>query len=212
MNSLIAPLVSILLLASPTIESWTIYSKEPPKAVERGIDVSSYQGLIEWDKVAQDDVNFVFVRCMSAATGEDVMFDYNMTQSELYGIPRGIYYYSGATTTEQLLAETGYILTKANQYKPELPLVLDIEGNLVYLSDEQLHSNVNLYCQLVRDAGFEPMIYGSSGIITRLQDVNCKKWLAYYRDEPILNPEYWQKSSKGSIAGIVGNVDIDYKY
>lgn len=200
-------LTGALLTNTPTV-SWTVYSTP---VMERGIDVSSYQGMIEWDKVVEDDVNFAFIRCKSAVTGEDIMFDINMEQTELYGIPRGIYYYSGALTSEQIIEETNYILSKAFKYNPELPIVLDIEGDLVYMPDDQLHTNVNYFCTAVECAGFTPMVYGSSGIMKRLEDVECKKWLAYYRDEPIMNPDYWQKSSKGEIAGINGYVDIDYK-
>lgn len=183
----------------------------------RGIDVSSYQGAIDWEAVATDDVNFAFIRCKSAITDVDELFDYNMENAIKNGIPVSTYYYSGATTDEEIKAETMYILKKVQPYKISLPIVLDIEGpEMAALSQERLQRNIQIFSDLITQAGYTPMIYsGSYFFRDHIGQIPTRKWIACYKSNCIgkdAMTRYWQYSSKGKVNGIVGNVDLNYFY
>ena len=134
-----------LLLSVP------VYAYVP---IAKGIDVSSYQGDIDWEGVASTDIKFAFIRCKSAITGVDNKFDENMSGAEEAGLYTGIYYYSGATSIQEAEAEAKYIIDCAMRHKPTLPLVLDIEGAEMYNQDSiSLLNYIKAFCKKVRKAG-----------------------------------------------------------
>jgi len=188
----------------------TIIFTTPVYAIT-GIDVSSYQGTIDWKSVKSDGISFAFIRCKSAVTGEDTMFDYNMYEATQQGIPVGVYYYSGATTDEEIVAETLYMLEVVEPYKISLPLVLDIEGpEQSKLSQERLQRNIILFSKLVKDAGYTPMVYSNSNFFkNKIGDISVLKWEANYGHEMPTTTQYWQYSSKGTVRGISGRVDMN---
>ena len=175
-----------------------------------GIDVSSYQGLINWKEVAEDNITFAFIRCKSAVTGVDTMFDYNMSNAIENKIPVGVYYYSGATTDDEIVKETTYILSVVKPYKVTLPLVLDIEGPYqATLTKERLQRNIEIFSKLVKDAGYTPMIYSNTNFYkNHLGTVSTLKWEANYGNKQP-NATYWQYTSRGKIKGIEGYVDLN---
>ena len=176
-----------------------------------GIDVSSYQGTIDWRLVKEDGISFAFIRCKSAITGEDPMFDCNMYEATQQGIPVGVYYYSGATTDQEIMEETFYLLQVVEPYKISLPLVLDIEGpEQSKLSQERLQRNIDIFTKLVKDAGYEPMIYSNTNFFkNKIGDISIKKWEANYGTKTQPNAQYWQYTSKGRVKGIHVNVDMN---
>lgn len=193
-----------------SINAQVLFDKE-----DVGIDVSSYQGLINWEKVSANGIKFAFIRCKSAVSGEDTFFDYNAEKANEVGIPIGVYYYSGATSDLEAYAETIYTIASAKKHNVQLPLVYDIEGAMSSVEPNRLLQNISIFCYEVEKAGYVPMIYSNSNFFKNyIPNQTFKTWVACYRDEiPYLpdNVEYWQYTSKGSVDGIIGNVDMNYR-
>ena len=176
-----------------------------------GIDVSSYQGDIDWKKVKDAGIEYAFIRCKSAISGEDKNFTTNMYGATSNGIPVGVYYYSGATSDEELVQEVNYLLGSVKNYQVALPLVLDIEGPAMSkLPTERLQRNITLFNSLIESAGYVPMVYSNTNFFkNKIGDIDTLKWEANYRTSKAPNARYWQYSSKGHVDGINGFVDMN---
>ena len=184
------------------------------KAVARGIDVSQYQGVIDWKQVAEDDISFAFIRCGSSVTGPDTMFDINCQQALENNIPIGIYYFTQGVTDDFTQTEIDYTLSCAKKYKISLPVVIDVEGALMAsIGYTQLQSTIDLFCEQVKAAGYTPMVYASTSFMTNhIRDCKYTKWIAQYGDYLEYtgdNVNYWQCTSHGFVKGIEGRVDIN---
>ena len=187
-----------------------------PNVSARGIDVSSYQGTIDWAAVATDDVSFAFIRCGTTNTGVDSMLDANATGAAANGIPFGLYYRTYAPNEEVAKLEASYTVMCAQKYGATLPLVIDVEGStLAALGTAQLQKNISAFCDVVKAAGFTPMVYTSKSFMTEyIKSAPCDKWIAQYGDAFTYGggAKYWQCSSHGLVSGIEGRVDIDFRF
>ena len=188
-----------------------------PNVVARGVDVSSYQGVINWQAVATDDVSFAFIRCGTTNTGVDQMLDANAIGAASVGIPFGLYYRTYAPNEEIAKLEATYTVLCAQKYGATLPLVMDIEGStLAALGTEQLQKNIQAFCDVVRASGYTPMVYSSKSFMnTYIKSTPCDKWIAQYGDNFTYaggGARYWQCSSHGWVNGIEGRVDIDFRF
>lgn len=196
------------------INKWGL---EIPNVEARGIDVSSYQGTIDWAQVATDDVSFAFIRCGATNSGPDKMYDINCQGALANGIPIGVYYRSIYAINDDIArAEAQYLINAARKYNVTLPLVYDIEGKaLSDLGTERLQRNIKIFCDEVTAAGYTPMVYTSKNFMnTYIKDTPCGKWIARYNDVFDYtggNVRYWQCSSHGLVKGIQGRVDIDFR-
>lgn len=192
------------------------YGEEIPGVRKRGIDISAYQKDIDWEEVARDDVSFVFIRCANTNQGIDETFETNAKGALKNGIPIGIYYRSTALTKKQALLEAKYTIQEAKKYHVTYPLVIDVEGYpMSELSKENLREIIKVFCEEVKSAGYEPMIYASKDWFeNRIGNLPYRRWVAQYNSECTYNGKrsFWQCSSKGKIRGIKGNVDIDFQY
>ena len=188
-----------------------------PNVAARGVDVSSYQGVINWPLVATDDVSFAFIRCGTTNTGVDKMLEANATGAASVGIPFGLYYRTYAPNEEIAKLEATYTVLCAQKYGATLPLVMDIEGStLAALGTVQLQKNIQAFCDVVRAAGYTPMVYSSKSFMnTYIKSTPCDKWFAQYGDNFTYTgggARYWQCSSHGWVNGIEGRVDIDFRF
>ena len=188
-----------------------------PNVAARGIDVSSYQEVIDWAQVATDDVSFAFIRCGTTNSGPDRMFDINAAGAAANGIPFGIYYRTYAPNEEIAKLEATYTVLSAQKTGATLPLVMDIEGStLAALGTVQLQKNIQAWCDVVRAAGYTPMVYSSKSFMnTYIKSTPCDKWIAQYGDVFTYTgggAKYWQCSSHGFVKGILGRVDIDFRF
>ncbi|MCR4655065.1 MAG: hypothetical protein K5770_02370 [Lachnospiraceae bacterium] len=186
-------------------------------AIKRGIDVSMYQGDINWAEVAKDDVQFVFIRTGSLKSGVDPYFIKNLEGATKAGLPVGLYIKSYATDTTYAKMEAEYIVSCAMQgYPVTYPLVIDIEGeDMAALSNDQLLANINIFCETVASYGFKPLVYASRNWFTgKLSGVTHEKWVAQYADvnDYTHRRRFWQATSHGHVNGIEGRVDIDFEY
>lgn len=159
-------------------------------AVTRGIDVSEWQGRIDWQKVKNSDVDFAFIRISHGLRHMDETFDYNMEQAELAGLPAGAYIYSEATTTTTALKEAQLAIQKLKGYKVSYPVVFDLEdaATMGKLSPTEVSKVALTFCDEIRKAGYVPMLYMNLNWYNNKVDWNLLKdsgldvWAASYGD------------------------------
>ena len=195
----------------------------------KGIDVSSHQGDIDWKQVAQDGVEFAIIRLGYRGYGsegklvEDTKFEDNIKGASAAGIKVGVYFFSQAITTEELMEEANLVLEKIAPYKIECPVVYDVEktskdGRMNNISVEERTQLTALFCQTIQAAGYKPMIYHNTEMGALMIDVaaleDYDKWYASYSDQMFYPYEYkiWQYSDKGRVAGISTDVDLDISF
>ena len=192
----------------------------------KGIDVSHFQGKIDWKAVAADGVTFAFIRVGNRGYGsgamlEDSNFERNIKGATAAGIKVGVYYFSQATTEEEAAEEANFVLEKIAPYQVECPVVVDLEmiagdeGRADSLTPEQRTQMMKTFCDTIADAGYRPMIYMNlemAAIRINMEELEgYDKWFAYYNPEMYFPYEYkvWQYSENGTVAGVPEPVDMN---
>lgn len=184
--------------------------------VSRGIDVSRWQGDINWTAVAADDVEFVFLRALYSE-GVDPNFVKNMEGATAAGLKVGVYLYTQVTTSELISAEADKLLDLIKDYPVSYPVVFDAEAStLAALSPQEVSQLINIFCKKIQDAGYYPMVYTNDYWLTHeidLSQMNYDVWVARYGAKPVYSkPVIWQATQEGTVAGISGKVDINFQY
>jgi glucan-binding YG repeat protein len=184
--------------------------------VALGIDVSKYQGGINWQQVKNSGVKFAMIRVGTLKKGLDEQFVNNINGANAAGIRTGIYLYSYAMTPEQAAAEANQVLAWIAPYAVTFPIAIDIEDSCQKkLNPAQLQAIADTFCGIMHANGYETMVYASKNWFTnRMPVVSSPKWVAQYDTACDYPGEYamWQSSCKGSISGIAGRVDINHLY
>lgn len=191
-----------------------------------GIDVSRHNGNIDWNAVKASGVDYVIIRCgyRGSATGvliEDENFKKNIKGATAAGLKVGIYVFSQAVDEVEAVKEASLAVSLAKGYNLTYPIFIDTEssgGRADKIDTATRTAVVNAFCQTVANAGYQPGIYASkSWYETKLNMGaigNYKIWLAQYAAAPSYKGRYdmWQYSSKGTISGISGKVDLNLSY
>ena len=194
-----------------------------------GIDVSDYQGDIDWAAVKASGIDFAMIRAgyRGATRGklnEDSKFADNYTGAKDAGVKVGIYFFSQATTEEEAREEADFVIERLKGRNITYPVAYDHErladtpGRADDLSPEQMTKNAAAFCARIQEAGYTPMIYGSMKDLLRynLPDLaHYNIWLAQYNvNAPTFNQYFsiWQYSNTGSVSGIDGNVDMNIQF
>lgn len=193
---------------------------------KKGIDVSKYQGKIDWKKVAADGVEYAFIRTGVRGSTEgklmaDENFKDNVEGAVGNGIDAGVYFFTQATTEEEAIEEAEFVIDMIEPYDITYPVVLDLEevnsdnARTASLTQEEYTRNCIAFCETIKDAGYTPMIYGNLKTFMIMLDMTkieqYEKWFAYY-NTPVYFPyefSIWQYSSQGSINGIKDDVDLN---
>lgn len=182
----------------------------------RGIDTSHWQGAIDWNQAAQDDVSFVMLgtRYKGAV---DPMFHTNATNAAAAGIKLGAYIYSYATDVAGAEAEADFILDLIKDYPISYPVAFDIEdSSQTSLSPTEISNIINAFCRKIEAAGYHPMVYANDYWLANkidLSQIDYDVWVARYEVKHTFeNPVMWQATSTGRVNGINGNVDINFQY
>ncbi len=193
---------------------------------KKGIDVSKYQGKIDWEKVAADGVKYAFIRTGVRGSTEgklmaDENFKDNVEGAVGNGIDAGVYFFTQATTEEEAIEEAEFVIDMIEPYDITYPVVLDLEevnsdnARTASLTQEEYTRNCIAFCETIKDAGYTPMIYGNLKTFMIMLDMTkieqYEKWFAYY-NTPVYFPyefSIWQYSSQGSINGIKDTVDLN---
>lgn len=203
-----------------------VYTKDGQVTSKFGIDVSSHQGDIDWEAVADEGVEFAFIRAVyrGYGTGKLVVDEKcleNIEGAQAAGIDVGVYVFSQAISQAEVLEEAGTVIDLLDGYTLQLPIVFDVEK----VGDSQARTNsltveerTNLtiaFLEAVKNAGYEPMVYHNTEMGAMLVDLtqltDYPKWFAGYNKEFYWPYEYdiWQYSENGSLNGINGKVDFD---
>ena len=190
----------------------------------RGIDVSMWQGKIDWQKVKDAGIKFAMIRVAGHKDNtyyEDPYFVANVTGARSVGIDVGIYFYSVASTKEEAIAEANYTLEKINPYRSMItyPVAFDIESDYQkVLTASENKELISGYCDTIKASGYSTMVYSYlsfiNSYITYDNIANYDLWFARINSVPNYpHPiRMWQYSHEGSVAGINSYVDLNYLF
>lgn len=193
-----------------------------------GIDVSKWNGDVDWYRVKGAGVEFAIIRAgyRGSVTGslvEDPCFSINMRGAAANDMPVGVYFFTQAVNEVEAVEEASAVLQLIREYKLDYPVFIDTEGAGGNGRADGLDAATRTlvceaFCRTIKNAGYDAGVYGSrywfnnNLEMDRLQ--NYYIWLAEYRSVPLYQGYYnmWQHTSKGQIDGISGNVDMSISY
>ncbi len=194
---------------------------------ETGIDVSSYQGNIDWNKVKADGIDFAIIRIGGRGWGsagdfyEDSHYRQNIEGAKQAGLKVGAYIFSQAITEAEAIEEANYVLQRIRGYNLDYPIVFDWEvvnnpdARTNNLDPKILSKAAIAFCETVKKEGYHPMVYFNAPCAYERYDLSMVKdydfWYAQYYTKPNFYYTYkmWQYSSTGTVNGIAGKVDMN---
>lgn len=203
-----------------------------------GIDVSRYQGVIDWAKVSESNTSFAMIRVgyrdSSGVITEDKTAKYNMQEAEKYGIKIGVYFFSTAVSAEEAEEEADWVADYIKQYPITYPVVYDCEGfnketsRQFNLSQDERSDIAMAFMDKIFVYGYTPMFYAAVNELkdnakwnTTQIERKYKIWMAWYgqdtvnlENKPLYDGQLsmWQYSNHGSIEGIDADVDLNVAY
>ena len=215
LNIFCALILSLALTASVSAESFSpIY----------GVDVSEFQGDINWGQVAKTDKEFAIIR-VGYNDKQDAKFETNYKNAKAVGIPVGCYMYSYAVTEQAAIEEAYIVMERIKGKQFEYPIYLDIEDPKLLkpeynLTKKKRTDNALAFVRTMQENGYYVGVYANLNWFTNYLDVGrikaeCETWIAHY------NPSYdyknsgygmWQYTYEGKVSGISGNVDLNICY
>ena len=211
---------------STNVDGIMEYSANGEVISHKGIDVSSYQGNINWSQVAADGVEFAIIRTTLRGYGtgrlvEDEKFDENFRGAAEAGIHVGAYVFSQAITEEEVIEEAQSAIEKLAPYGTGYPVFMDVErisggdGRMDDLTPAERTDMILKFCEVIANAGYKPYIYYNTEMSILYVDIarleNIPKWYASYSSDFFYPYEIdiLQYSATGRVAGITGDVDMD---
>ncbi len=217
------------------VEAETLTAK---KGVAHGIDVSKWQGKIDWQKTSKSGIDFAIIRV--GYRGEDGKIypdenaDYNIQQAQKNGVLVGVYFFSTAKSEAEAKEEAAFTADKIKGYKISLPVVYDCEGyknpdsRMFSLSSNERTQNAIAFLSQIEKCGYKSMFYGSKNDLldqniwnVKLIEKQYKIWVALYssptypqRETPDYSGNYdmWQYTNRGAVPGVEGNCDMVVSY
>ncbi|MDE6833544.1 MAG: glycoside hydrolase family 25 protein [Ruminococcus sp.] len=198
-----------------------------------GIDVSEFQGYIDWKQVKDSGIDFAFIRvgCRTYDDGGiiyDSRFKENLYSADRAGIKTGVYFFSQALTVEEAIEEADAVIECIEPFNITYPVVFDWE--IIYedyartdeISIDSLADCCVAFCERIKEAGYTPMIYQNTSTLLSKVDLpriqNYDIWLAEYiedeEDEPTYYHDFkiWQYASDGKVPGIATDVDLNISF
>ena len=191
-----------------------------------GIDVSKWNGTIDWNAVKNSGVNYVIIRCgyrgsSSGALVVDPKFEANIKGATAAGIKVGVYFFSQAVNNSEAVEEASMVLELIKNYKISYPVFLDVEasgGRADGISVATRTDVIKTFCQTIQNSGYTAGVYANKNWLTTKIDTSklnqYKIWLAQYASAPTYTGRYdmWQYKSTGKVTGISGDVDLNWSY
>ena len=221
-------------------------SRPPEESVEkamiRGIDVSYYQTITDWNKVKASGVEFVIIRVGYRGYGkegtlvEDNQFRRNIEGAKAAGLKVGAYFFSQALNEKEAREEAAFMLDILEGYSLDYPVAYDMENfnkefrtYKLWGNKTQITKNAVAFCEVVKEAGYTPMVYyGSGNLVNFDADLLSSKYKIWFARYPNYTPvdeipdkmklnydghyDMWQFASDGRVPGITGNVDLNVYY
>lgn len=199
-----------------------------------GIDVSSYQGDIDWDAVAADGIDYAMVRVGyrgygSGTLNADRNYEQNIQGAMRAGLETGVYFFAQAITVEEAIEEADYVISLLEGLDIDGPVAYDWEMHdatyRVYgTSPEMATACAVAFCERIKEAGYTPMVYGGTYVSYVKYDqgalADYLSWYPEYKSEKseklcptlIYHMDCWQFSSSCTVAGISGRVDMNIQF
>ena len=185
----------------------------------KGIDVSRYQGAINWKAVKQDGIKFTMIGVGYVINGKeqsDPRFEYNIRNAIQNNVNVGVYIYSHAHNVKEAEKEAAFVLKQIKGYKISYPVAFDIEDEIHMKLTTKQRTDITLaFLRKIEAAGYYPMIYASQNWLYERMDLSrltkYDKWVARWASSCSFSPtSMWQYSSTGRVKGISTVVDLDY--
>ena len=214
-----------------TADGMFLYYKETEAVTaENGIDLSSYSGDADWERVKAAGVRFAMVRLGGRGYGgegalyaDDRAVEY-MQGAQAAGIKTGGYFFSQATTPEEAREEAAYCKQLLGDLTPDCPVAYDWE----FIKDDEARTDgmtlaqttacARAFCDEIKSYGWTPMLYAGDAEMTAKYDMaqlsDCELWYTEYAAAPSFpyTINMWQYSNTGAVDGIEGNVDLDIRF
>ncbi len=192
----------------------------------RGIDVSKWNGSVDWKAVKNSGIDFVIIRCGYRGYGsgvlvEDPTYKKNIQGATAAGLKVGVYFFTQAISAVEAVEEASMVLERVKNYSLSYPIFLDVEssGGRADGIGKGVRTEVcKAFCETIQKAGYTAGIYANKTWLTEKIDASSlssyKIWLAQYATEPTYTGKYdmWQYQSTGRISGISTDVDMNWSY
>ena len=206
-----------------------VYLENGEKKSIHGIDVSKYQGDIDWEKVKESGVEFAIIRLGFRGYNEgtlelDPYFIKNIEGANKAGVAAGVYFFSQAITVEEAYEEAQFVLEQIKEHQITYPVIFDTEHVATYPAranqiSRQLRTDITkTFCQEIEQAGYHPMIYANTKWMVMGIDLEqlpmYDLWFAYYGNNLTFPYDFqmYQYTDSGKIPGIKGNVDMNISF
>ena len=189
-----------------------------------GIDVSRWQGDIDFEKVKKAGAEFVIMR-MAVSNGPDdpigldSKFKQNIKKAKKAGLKIGVYIYTSPSTVKEIKKQAEFVANELDGTKLDFPIAYDFENwedvRKLKLNIHDLTNMMNEFYKIVNKEGYDLMLYSSKYYLEKIWgEVDYPVWLAHYTDQTNYQGNYdmWQMTSDGIIDGVDGSVDIDIYY
>ena len=205
-------------------ESGRIIYEDETRYTQTGVDVSVYQGEIDWSLVSQDGISFAIIQAgyrgyTDGELGEDVQYRTNLEGATTAGMDIGIYFFSQAINVDEAREEAYFLLELLDGVTPTLPIFYDWEradtGRTSEVSGETVTECAKAFCEIIEASGYEAGVYLNQDYIYNLVDLSqltdYPLWFAQYQSLPdmIYNFIWWQYTDTGTVAGINHPVDLN---
>lgn len=210
---------------SEVIDRISTVSKPSGMVVAQGVDLSSYQSDVDFEKLRADGYSFVILRAGSTGYGADSMFEKHYADARAAGLDIGCYYYTYSTTVEGVRADASELLDLIKGKNFTYPVFLDFEEEAFQSSDRvKLNTEmVSAFCASVKRGGYYPGVYTMISMYEDYLDVSELEnkwdfWIANYIDGTHAHDLYkdsfslWQYTSEGYVLGIDSQVDLNVAY
>lgn len=200
---------------------WMTCSKQPCLL---GVDVSKYQGQIDWEQVAASGIQFAIIRVGGRGYGQsgnlyaDDMAQKNYTAAKAAGLQVGAYFFSQAISVEEAEAEATYVLEQIRNWELDLPVVFDWEyisetARTAHTDAKTVTACADAFCKRILAAGKKAMVYvRTEDSVLELETLAAyPRWVALHSDTMDFpySFDFWQYTKTGKVSGIQGNVDIN---
>lgn len=213
-----------IVTGNHNIKSYMVDNK---KASATGIDVSDYQGDIDFNAVKNAGIDYVMFRIGGRGYGDkgalftDDRFDEYYTKAKEANLKVGAYFFSQSITLDEAIEEADFIVKTLNGRKLDYPIAYDwehIEGDVARTDDvsgEALTNMAYAFCNEISEKGYIPIIYSNTFLMYRMYDLEALKdidfWVADYGDAPSMYYGFtmWQYSSDSVIPGINDTIDLN---
>lgn len=192
-----------------------------------GVDVSHYQGDIDWDAVKNAGYEFAIIRIGFRGYGEagvmkaDSKFEENIQGAQAAGLDVGVYFFAQAINEAEAIEEAEFVLQNLQGYELQMPVVYDPESILHDesrtddVTGEQFTKNTKVFCETIKKAGYDPMVY--CNMLWQAYELDLEElsdypiWYADYEPTPQTPYHFdiWQYTDEGTVDGIQGNVDLN---